>query len=325
MDRRTFSKNALGAIMGIASIGTPAIAKEQTKVQPKTQEVPKNKPFICKFAPNIYRWTNICPNKTKGLSDLDKIRWWYDQGFRAMEDNDMMKYPLEKQVAHTKLREQLGMEFGVFTSSIGGGYWLTACKDGERARADKAKAIERIKQETNKTVETAKRVNAKWTTVLIGFTDDSIDHAYQMANVIEQLKYASEICEKSKLTMVIEPVSFQAHPKNWLRKTSEVYAICKAVNSPSCKILFDVYHQQNSEGALIRNIDAAWDEIAYYHLGDCPYRTEPLSGEINYKNLIAHIHNKGYRGIYGMEHSQSDKSPAGDEKLLNAYREIDVA
>ncbi len=322
MNRRTFSKSALGAVLGATTIFTTARASENS--QPK-QDVPQNKPFNCKFAPNIYKWTGLCPNKTKGMSDLDKIRWWYDQGFRAMEDNDTMKYPLEKQVAHAKLRQELGMEFGVFTSSIGGGLWLTACKDGERAKPDKAKAIERIKKETAKTVETAKRIGAKWTTVVIGLTDHRMEHTFQMANAVEQLKYAAEICEKSGVVMVLEPLSFQPHPKHWLRKTSDAYMICKAVSSPSCKILFDVYHQQNTEGSLIQNIDNAWDEIAYYHLGDCPHRTEPLSGEINYKNLIAHIHNKGYRGIYGMEHTQSDKTQAGDDKLLKAYREIDIA
>ncbi len=317
MTRRTFSKQALGAIVGASVLGASAKASGGAKGA---------KPFKCKFAANIYKWTNLCPHLTKGLSDVDKIDFWYDQGFRAMEDNDMMKYTPEKRKALADRIAKLGMDFGVFTSSIGGGQWLTACKSDKRgARPDKQAAIERIKAEAKKTVEIGKEINAKWTTVVIGKTDLSLEHSYQMANVVEQLKYAAEICEKSGLIMVLEPLSFTAHPGLWLQKTSDAYMICKAVNSPSCKILFDVFHQQNTEGSLIRNIDAAWDEIAYYHLGDVPNRTEPLSGEINYKVLIKHIHDKGYRGIYGAEHLQSDKSEAGDEKVLRAYREIDVA
>ncbi|MBQ6534064.1 MAG: TIM barrel protein [Opitutales bacterium] len=315
MNRRTFSKNALGAIIATASLGASARAAESAS----------QKPFNCKFAPNIYKWTNLCPNLTSGMSDADKIKWWYDQGFRAMEDNDMLKYPAEKQEICTKTREKLGMQFGVFTSSIGGKYWLTACKSGEKAAPDRKAAIERIKKEAAATVEAAKRFNATWTTVVPGYADHTLEHSFQMANVVEQLKYAAEICEKAGVVMVLEPLSFQPHPLHWLRKTSDAYMICKAVNSPSCKILFDVYHQQNTEGSLIRNIDDAFDEIAYFHLGDCPLRTEPLSGEINYKNLIAHIHGKGYRGLYGMEHRQSDKTLEGDKRLLQIYREIDVA
>lgn len=318
MDRRTFSKKAVGALVG-ASVITTAARAEKISGGIKSTE-----PFKCKFAANIYKWTNICPNYTKGLSDVDKVKFWYDCGFRAMEDNDMMKYAPEKRKALSEQIRKLGMDFGVFTSSIGGGLWLTACKSDKRgAKPDKQAAIERIKAEAKKTVEIGREIGAKWTTVVIGKTDLSLEHSYQMANVVEQLKYAAEICEKSGLIMVLEPLSFTAHPGLWLQKTSDAYMICKAVGSPSCKILFDVFHQQNTEGSLIRNIDAAWDEIAYYHLGDVPKRTEPGSGEINFKNLIKHIHDKGYRGIYGMEHLQSDKSPAGDAKLINYYRQID--
>lgn len=320
MDRRTFSKNALGAIIGATAIGSASKAV--------AQESKTGKAFNCKFAANIYKWTNICAESVKGLSDVDKIQWWYDQGFRAMEDNDMMKYPLEKQTALAKKMESLGMEFGVFTASIGCSgkqCWLTSFRETEKQRPDKALAIERIKKETARTIEVAKRVNAKWTTVVPGKADFTLEHAYQMANVVEQLKYAAEMCEKAGLIMVLEPLCFVNHPGLWLQKTADAYMVCKAVNSPSCKILFDVYHQQHTEGTLIRNIDYAWDEIAYYHLGDCPNRTEPLSGEINYKQLIKHIHDKGYRGIYGMEHRQSDKSLEGDKKLIQAYREIDCA
>lgn len=317
MDRRTFSKKAAGALVGSSLLGAASRAF--------AGDAAEKKPFNCKFAANIYRWTNICPNKTKGLSDVDKIKFWYDEGFRAMEDNDMMKYPVEKQVELAKQMEKLGMEMGVFTSPVGGGYKLTAFKENEKAKPNKKAVIEFVKDAAKKTAETAKRVNAKWTTVVVGKTDLSLEHSYQMANAVEMLKYAAEIFEKSGLIMVLEPLSFTAHPGLWPQKTSDAYMICKAVNSPSCKILFDTYHQQNTEGSLIRNIDASWDEIAYFHLGDVPARTEPLSGEINFKNLIKHIHDKGYRGLYGMEHGQSDRSPAGDDKLIRAYREIDVA
>ena len=72
-------------------------------------------------------------------------------------------------------------------------------------------------------------------------------------------------------------------------------------------------------------MDTAWDEIAYFQVGDVPGRKEPTTGEINYKNVFQHIWDKGYRGIIGMEHGQSDKTVEGDKKLLAAYRSVDVA
>jgi len=43
------------------------------------------------------------------------------------------------------------------------------------------------------------------------------------------------------------------------------------------------------------------------------------------KKIFQHLWDKGYRGIIGMEHGQSDKTLAGDKKLLEAYRSVDVA
>jgi hydroxypyruvate isomerase len=95
------------------------------------------------------------------------------------------------------------------------------------------------------------------------------------------------------------------------------------VNSPSCKILDDLYHQQISEGNLIPNMDMAWDEIAYLQIGDNPGRKEPTTGEINYKNVFKHVYEKGYTGVLGMEHGNSQPGADGERALIEAYREVD--
>lgn len=181
------------------------------------------------------------------------------------------------------------------------------------------------KEKMEKAVEVGKRVNAKWCTVVPGLEDPMVEPEYQFANVVEHLKWCAEIVEKAGLIIVLEPLNIKNHPSLWLKRIPQAYALCKAVGSPNVKILDDLYHQQITEGNLIMNIDAAWDEIAYFQLGDVPGRKEPLTGEINFKNVFQHIWNKGYRGIIGMEHGQSDRTAAGDKKLLDAYRAVDVA
>ena len=111
----------------------------------------------------------------------------------------------------------------------------------------------------------------------------------------------------------------------FLYGSPQAYSICKAVNRPSCKILFDIYHQQISEGNLIPNIDHCWDEIAYLQSGDNPGRNEPGTGEINYGNVFQHIADKGYRGIMGMEHGNSQRGEAGERAVIAAYRGVDPA
>ena len=80
-----------------------------------------------------------------------------------------------------------------------------------------------------------------------------------------------------------------------------------------------------TEGNLIPNIDAAWDEIAYFQIADNPGRNEPGTGEINYAKVMGHIAGKGYRGIIGLELVQSDASAAGDKFFLDSVRAIDAS
>ncbi|MCW3088834.1 MAG: xylose isomerase, partial [Sediminibacterium sp.] len=92
---------------------------------------------------------------------------------------------------------------------------------------------------------------------------------------------------------------------------------------PSCKILFDMYHMQRNEGNMIRNIDHTYSEIGYFQIGDNPGRKEPGTGEMNYKNIFKHIYDKGYRGVYGMEHGNAKPGKEGELALIKAYREAD--
>ena len=97
------------------------------------------------------------------------------------------------------------------------------------------------------------------------------------------------------------------------------------VGSPSCKILNDLFHQQITEGNLITNMEDAWDEIAYIQVGDVPGRKEPTTGELNYKRVFQWLNDKGYRGIVGMEHGISGKGKEGEQRLIESYREVDLA
>jgi hydroxypyruvate isomerase len=177
--------------------------------------------------------------------------------------------------------------------------------------------------EIKSSIEVAKRVNAKWITVVPGHVDLRLSMGYQTSNVIESLKLASELLEPHGLKMVLEPLNFRDHPGLFLTKSPQAYEICKAVNSPSCKILFDIYHQQIQEGNLLPNIEACWDEIDYFQIGDNPGRNEPSTGEINYKNIFKYIYNKGFKGILGMEHGNSNPNKIGEKSVIDVYKKSD--
>ena len=124
--------------------------------------------------------------------------------------------------------------------------------------------------------------------------------------------------------MVLEPLNwFANHGGTFLQGSPQAYALCKAVDSPSCKILFDIYHQQITEGNLLPNIERCWDEIGYFQCGDNPGRKEPGTGEINYRNVFRYIHSRGFDGVLGMEHGNSKKGAEGEQAVIDAYADAD--
>jgi hydroxypyruvate isomerase len=200
---------------------------------------------------------------------------------------------------------------------------------------------EEVLKMIRESVDIAKRVGAQWVTVVPGSVDQQgpsenwnmhgggrLAEGYQTANVIGLLRRCAEILEPHQLTMVLEPLNWEAnHGGVFLRHSDQAYAICKAVNSPSCKILFDIYHQQITEGNLIKNIEHCWDEIGYFQSGDNPGRKEPGTGEINYRNVFKYIHDRSKREnrdfIIGMEHGNSMPGREGELALIKAYRDAD--
>jgi hydroxypyruvate isomerase len=119
---------------------------------------------------------------------------------------------------------------------------------------------------------------------------------------------------------VIEPLNTLARsPRPVPDENPASPADLRRSGSPSCKILFDIYHQQITEGNLIPNMNAAWEEVAYIQVGDNPGRREPGTGEINYRNIFRHIHSKGYQGVVGMEHGNSRQGREGERAVIDAY------
>ncbi len=159
-------------------------------------------------------------------------------------------------------------------------------------------------------------------TVVPGFYEHKLPIDLQTANVIDALRRGAGIFEPHGLVMVLEPLSDT--PELFLRSPHQSYMICKAVNSPSCKILYDMYHMQRNEGNIIPNMTQCWEEIAYFQIGDNPGRNEPGTGEMNYKNIFKYIHEKGYTGVLGMEHGNSKKDKEGELAVISAYRESDA-
>jgi hydroxypyruvate isomerase len=303
MERRKFMQQSLlagGALVGsVSGLANTSIA-----------QLEDSSPFKCNYGIHDGMFKNHA-----GADFVDQIKFAHSMGFRAIEDNGMMSRKPEEQSRIGDALSKLGMTMGVFVIEFDKWPLQVSMTSGKKEWKEKFVAY------CKESVEVAKRCNAKWMTVVPGNYDRTKSENFQLANTIEMLRAGTEVLEKHGLVMVLEPLSDT--PELFLRRSDQTYALCKAINSPSCKILFDMYHMQRNQGDMINNINQAWDEIAYYQIGDNPGRKEPGTGEVNYQQIFKHIHNKGFRGVYGMEHGNSLPGKEGELALIKAYRLAD--
>jgi len=304
MNRRKFIAT------GLASSAAAIITSSASETIASAISKDPVRKFKLNYAPHFGMFRNHTGNDL-----VAQLQFFRDQGFTAIEDNGLPTRPVADQELIGKTLADLKMTMGVFVATKDFNnptFAITTWKPEMR---------EPILKEMHDAVEIAKRVNAKWCTVVPGCHDEKLDWDYQTASVVDMFRRCAEICEKAGLVMVMEPLNTRRdHPKLFLNRIGQAYLICRAVNSPSVKILYDMYHQQITEGNIIPNIDLAYDEVAYFQVGDNPGRKEPTTGEMNYRNIFKHIHSKGFKGVVGMEHGVKDpRTKEGEMACIEAY------
>ena len=306
MNRRAFL-TAAGTLVSAPVLASPAFTQAAAPPKPTKQN------FKLKYAPHFGMF-----KAHAGDDLLDQLRFMADVGFTALEDNGLMKRPVGVQEAIGKTLAQLNMTMGVFVIDAGDN-WKISLATGKPEFKD------RFVQACRDALPVARRVNAKWATVVPGYFERTLPIGIQTGHVIDALKAGAAVLEPEGLTMVLEPLS--DNPDLFLRHSDQTYMICRAVGSPSCKILYDAYHMQRNEGRIIEHIDWAWDEIAYFQIGDVPGRKEPGTGEMDYRNIFKHIHRRstaaGKTFIMGMEHGNFAPGVEGEKALIEAYVKAD--
>ena len=294
-NRRLFLQQTAAAVIAAGSRGGHAAAKARRGPASSS----------CKYAPHFGMF-----KEHAGEDPIAQLEFMAAQGFTALEDNGLMGRPVDVQENIGETLARLGMTMGVFVID-GGDNWKTSLTTG------KAEFRDKFLDTCRTAVEVGKRVNAHWATVVPGYFERKLPIGIQTGHVIDTLRAGAAILAPHNLTMVLEPLS--DNPDLFLRTSDQAYAICRAVDSPACKILYDMYHMQRNEGDIVAHINLAWSEIAYFQIGDNPGRKEPGTGEMNYRNLFRHISGKGFNGIFGMEHGNAKPGKEGEQALIDAY------
>lgn len=303
MKRREFLKAGAVAVGSVWASGV-AVGREGVVCREKDG-------FRLKYAPHFGMFKH-----SVGDDLTAQLNFAAEQGFTAWEDSGLRNRPLELQNKIARTMEACGLEMGALAA-------VESFQDATFARKHPSQ-WQKVLQDLRESVEAAKRVRARWLTLVPGRCDERLPESVQTANCIELLQRCCDIVEPAGLVMVLEPRNGRAgHAGCFLQSVGQAYQLCRTVNRPSCKILLDCYHQQQTTDELVRLIDAAWSEIAYVQCGDSPGRKEPGTGGIGYGRVFEHLHHAGYRGIVGMEHGNSRPGIEGERAVIEAYAALD--
>lgn len=310
MDRRSFVGATLAGAAGAAQVGAG-----------EPELVGEPRPMRLRYAINIgTHFTEHPP--------LDRLRRVADAGFTAVEFNGLPDLnrtsgDREPNYGAINLYGELLRNLKLSQAT-----WVTngcagACDCSMVDRAHHDEFLRRVKQ----TVKISPLVGGTISTVTSGIEIPGLSLDQMTGNVIEALKRAADIVENAGgPILVLEPLNVLVdHPGYHVVTSEHAAEIIDAVGSSKVKILYDIYHQQISEGNLINNIRKHYDRIGYFQFGDNPGRHEPFTGEIHYPRVFEAIFKLGYTGMVGGEYSPAGgRSDEATQASLAAVRRADL-
>ena len=166
-------------------------------------------------------------------------------------------------------------------------------------------------------VVAAARLGAPGLIVTTGnaLSDESWEATMRRAR--RRLKVMAAVCADAGLKLYLEPLNARVdHEGYWLTTMAQAADLVAEVDSPALGILYDVYHQQITEGNLIANLRTYLPLIGHIHTAGVPGRHELVGGEIDYGALFAAIDQSGYAGYVGLEFRPA---LTDEEALAQAY------
>lgn len=284
--------------------------------------------FKMKFAPRgLFR-------ASSGGDPFKRLKFLADNGFNSVEGvvfcqpNKVYKQPeIDRQKALGAYVKELGLGMGCISSMNEKFFPVMTANQvptKEKVIRNKKAVRECLTRQLENTLAVMQRLDTKTFIIGPGIVDKELSAEQQYENVVENMSFCADFCKRYGIIMEIEPLNTISHPNMYCDRATLGAKIVRDVNNPHCRLLYDVFHEYMQVG----NYDSLDDEnvwkcIESFHIADAPARNEPTTGVIDYKKVLKKIWDKGFRGFIGLEHGQTDKSLAGDQKLLQIYRDLD--
>ena len=268
MNRRDFGRvvagvAAGGALSSFAAVDTPA----------------DNPPF--KFS--VMLWT--VDKKLTFAQRLEKVA---QAGYSAVELVDEFKEWSDADFRDANARKrELGLQFDATA-----GVW--------KGIAD-PRGIDAFVADLKAFVPTAQKLECSDIIVLSGNKVEGATREQQHGACVESLKRGAEIAEKNKLRLLLENIDQEENPQYYLTSVAEGFDIVREVNHPQVKFLYDFYHEQISEGNLIKKLEQNIQHVGLVHIADVPGRHQPGTGEIGYASIYRKLAQLKYQDYVAME------------------------
>jgi hydroxypyruvate isomerase len=146
-----------------------------------------------------------------------------------------------------------------------------------------------------------------------GLTDEQ-----GIENSVIFLNNIKSFAEDQKVTICIELLNSKVnHPGYMCDHTDWGVKVCKQVNSPRVKLLYDIYHMQIMEGDIIRTIKDNFQYIGHFHTAGNPGRHEfDETQEIYYPPICKTIADLGYQGYLAHEYTPTKDPLETLEKMM---------
>jgi hydroxypyruvate isomerase len=166
-------------------------------------------------------------------------------------------------------------------------------------------------QGLKESVVMAKKMGASFLITQSGF-DTGEARLFQEKSIIAGLKEAAPIVEEAGVNLLLEPLNAKIdHPEIFLQSSDECFEILSCIESPNIKMLFDIYHQQITEGDIIRRATSYIEKIGHFHCAANPGRHELDTGELDFKRVFDAIESSGYKGYLVIEYYPAKPSAEG--------------
>jgi hydroxypyruvate isomerase len=274
-------------------------------------------PWKLRFAPNLGLVSPTTPTFLHSVGSADPVRqidFVADHGFAGVEDNFLKLRPVDEQRRIGEALERRNLEMGCFVNNIESWnkplWGSAAVNDRKVLRADLTSSI-----------EVAKRVRGKYLTVITG-RDLRIPLQAQLANLIENLKRLADQAYAGGVVLGVEVTNEWGFPGMLVHHIADANAIVRAVDHPAVRLVFDVFHVQAMDGDILRNLDAAWEQIGIIQVADNPGRLELGTGELNWVRILRHLVERGYAGLVELEHGFGSEGIAAEQEMLRTLGQI---